>query len=85
VLPTPGTTQAIVADVLAGGGVEDGAAATPPTAREGAADRALDVDGAADDELLAERRGRVRMVYVVLALLGASVAAFYLWRLLSAR
>jgi len=42
-------------------------------------------DGVADDELLAERRGRVRMVYVVLALLGASVAAFYLWRLLSAR
>jgi protein phosphatase len=86
VLPTPGTTQAIVADVLAGGGVEDDAAAAPPAAREGAADRALDVDGgAADDELLAERRGRVRMVYVVLALLGASVAAFYLWRLLSAR
>jgi hypothetical protein len=75
-----------VADVLAGGGVEDGAAAAPPAAREGAADRAPDVDdGVADDELLAERRGRVRMVYVVLALLGASVAAFYLWRLLSAR
>lgn len=32
---------------------------------------------------LADRRGRARLVYVALAILAASVAAFYLWRLLS--
>jgi protein phosphatase len=32
---------------------------------------------------LAERRGRVRLVYAALAVLAASVAAFYLWRLLA--
>jgi hypothetical protein len=37
---------------------------------------------AAADPELAERRGRARLVYLALAIVAASLAAFYLWKLL---
>jgi protein phosphatase len=104
VLPTPATTQAIVADVLAGAAAargepgetsgEPGATVAGPRAGGDAlgAAGAASIGGAAadpdgdqdtDDPALAERRGRARLVYLVLGILAASVAAFYLWRLLT--
>ncbi len=95
VLPTPATTQAIVAGVLAGAGLDadPGRAGPPPEPafadEPSGATSAIPAEAAgappdAARRALAERRGRARLVYVALAVLAASVAAFYLWRLLSA-
>ena len=88
VLPTPATTQAIVAEVLAGADMGVGVAAPLPDIAAAPLAAADDVPTppapTAPDRELAERRGRARLVYAALAVLAASVAAFYLWRLLIA-
>jgi protein phosphatase len=95
VLPTPGAAQAVVADVLAlPRSMFDPAA---PAVR-GSAEDLGDFDDDEDDDpapppaaappaadpRLEARRGRARLVYAALLLVAASVAAFYLWRLLTA-
>jgi len=84
VLPTPATTQAIVADVLAGAGLDSAAERTAPLVVAPENARAADPPAPPIRDALAERRGRARLVYLALAVLAASVAAFYLWQLLSA-
>jgi protein phosphatase len=98
VLATPAATQGVVADLLAGAAPAGEHAEPPAPPATGAfanadaarpagapaappAGRAL-VDDDLADPGLAERRGRARLVYLALAIVAASVAAFYLWRLL---
>lgn len=82
VLPTPATTQAIVADVLAGAGIDSAAERTTPIVASPVRARDTDPPAVISRDDLAERRGRARIVYLALAVLAASVAAFYLWQLL---
>jgi protein phosphatase len=94
VLPTPAATPAIVADALPGsdqpphgseladGEPIDSARGPAPASAAVAAGVATASTAAAADPELAERRGRARLVYLALAIVAASLAAFYLWKLL---
>lgn len=90
VQPAPGAPAAPAAPVADTGAPltvvrgGDPAVAGPPNGLAGVDDTAATPPAPGARVDLAERRGRVRLVYAALAVLAASVAAFYLWRLLGA-